>query len=91
MGFIDLFKKKEDNSGKTAKNRLQLALQADRAGVSPDVMEQMKRDIIAVITKYIDIDTEGLDIKVDHNGLDGQGDGPSIYASIPIRGTKKDE
>jgi cell division topological specificity factor len=54
-------------------------------------MEQMKRDIIAVITKYIDIDTEGLDIKVDHNGLDGQGDGPSIYASIPIRGTKKDE
>jgi cell division topological specificity factor len=88
MGFMDLFKPKKA-SGNEAKRRLQLCLQSDRAGCSPEIMEKMKADIISVISKYIEIDTEGLDIKVDHNGEEGSEDGPSIYASIPIKGVKR--
>ena len=46
MGFMDFFKKK--NSGNVAKDRLKLLLISDRADCSPDVMENIKNDIIKV-------------------------------------------
>ena len=49
MGFMDFFKKK--NSGNVAKDRLKLLLISDRADCSPDVMENIKNDIIQVISK----------------------------------------
>ncbi|MBP5159557.1 MAG: cell division topological specificity factor MinE, partial [Lachnospiraceae bacterium] len=42
MGFMDFFKKK--NSGNVAKDRLKLVLVSDRAGCSPEIMEQIKND-----------------------------------------------
>ena len=44
MGFADFFKKK--SSGSVAKDRLKLVLVSDRANCSPEIMEQMKNDII---------------------------------------------
>lgn len=46
---MDFFKKK--NSGNVAKDRLKLLLISDRADCSPDVMENIKNDIIQVISK----------------------------------------
>ena len=60
MGFADFFKKK--SSGSVAKDRLKLVLVSDRANCSPELMEQIKNDIINVISKYVEIDAEGLDI-----------------------------
>ena len=57
MGFMDFFRKK--NSGEVAKDRLKLLLISDRANCSPEIMEAIKNDIIKVITKYMDIDSEG--------------------------------
>ena len=54
MGIMDLFKKK--SSGNVAKDRLKLVLVSDRANCSSEMMEMMKRDIIEVISKYLDID-----------------------------------
>ena len=62
MSLMDLFKKK--NSGDIAKDRLKLVLISDRANCSPDVMEMIKNDIIQVISKYLEIDAEGLDIQI---------------------------
>ena len=62
MGLMDLFKKK--SSGDVAKDRLKLLLVSDRANCSPEVMEMIKNDIIEVISKYMDIDTEALNIKI---------------------------
>ena len=50
MFFDNFFKKK--SSGSVAKDRLKLVLVTDRANCSPDLMEQMKKDIIDVISKY---------------------------------------
>ena len=62
MGFMDFFKRK--SSGDVAKDRLKLLLVSDRANCSPDVMELIKNDIIKVISKYMEIDAEGLDMRI---------------------------
>ena len=87
MGFMDYFKKKGTSS--IAKDRLKLVLVSDRAGCSPEVLEQIKNEIIEVISKYIEIDLDGLDIKIrqteseTHNGTV-----PALFANIPIKDLK---
>ncbi len=81
MLFPDFFKKK---SGSVAKDRLKLVLVSDRSGCSPEVMEKIKNDIIAVISKYIEIDLENLDIKIQQSP-DGTSNGPALFANIPIK------
>lgn len=88
MGIFDFFKRK--TSKDIAKDRLKLVLVSDRAGVSPETMEQMKNDIIKVITKYIEIDQEGLEINVSQTESDSHnGAVPVLYANIPIKDMKK--
>lgn len=87
MGFMDFFKKK--NSGNVAKDRLKLLLISDRADCSPDVMENIKNDIIKVISKYMEIDAEGLDIQITQTESDGNnGAVPALFANIPIKDLK---
>ena len=87
MGLMDFFKKK--SSGDVAKDRLKLVLVSDRANCSPELMEQIKNDIINVISKYVEIDAEGLDIKITQTESDGNnGAVPALYANIPIRDLK---
>ena len=91
MSFIDFFKKKP-TSGNVAKDRLKLVLVSDRANCSPELMEQIKNDIINVLQKYLEIDLEGLDIKISQTELDENGAVPALFANIPIKDMKaKDE
>ena len=84
MGLFEMFKKK--NSGNVAKDRLKLLLVSDRANCSPDVMEKIKNDIIKVISKYMEIDTEGLDIQITQTESDSNnGSVPALFANIPIK------
>lgn len=88
MGLFDIFKKK--NSGDVAKDRLKLLLISDRANCSPEIMEMIKNDIIQVITKYMEIDAEGLDIQITQTESEGSnGSVPALYANIPIKDMKK--
>lgn len=87
MSLMDLFRKK--NSGDIAKDRLKLLLVSDRANCSPDVMEMIKNDIIQVISKYMEIDAEGLDIQITQTESEGNnGNVPALYANIPIKDMK---
>ena len=87
MGFMDIFKK--TNSGDVAKDRLKLLLVSDRADCSPDVMEAIKNDIIQVISKYMEIDPEGLDIQITQTESEtNNGTVPALYANIPIKDLK---
>lgn len=61
-------------------------LVSDRAIASPEVMEMIKNDIIKVISKYMVIDAEGLDIQITSTESEGDnGSVPAIYANIPIK------
>lgn len=84
MGLFEMFKKK--NSGNVAKDRLKLLLVSDRANCSPDIMEKIKNDIIKVISKYMEIDVEGLDIQITQTDSDSNnGSVPALFANIPIK------
>jgi cell division topological specificity factor len=86
MSFLSNFFKSSENSSDIAKNRLKVAITSDRAVCSPELMEQMKNDIIQVISKYLDIDTDGLDIKVTKTELDeSSGVVNALLANIPIK------
>lgn len=86
MGIFDSFFKKK-SSGEVAKDRLKLLLVSDRSNCSPETMELIKNDIIKVISKYMEIDAEGLDIQITKNN--DETEGPALYANIPIRELKK--
>lgn len=89
MAFWDFFTKKNTSSD-VAKGRLKMALVADRAYCSPDIMEQIKNDIIDVISRYMDVDKEGLDIQITQTDVDGTtGTAPAIFANIPIKEVKR--
>lgn len=84
MSFSDFFKRK--TSSETAKDRLKLVLVSDRSACSPEIMERIKNDIIEVLSKYVDIDQDGLDIKITQAEGDGADvmAGRALYANIPI-------
>lgn len=89
MSFFSNFFKGSESSSEHAKNRLKVAITSDRAVCSPEIMEQMKNEIIQVISKYVEIDVDGLDIKVTQMELE-EGLAPvnAVYANIPIKGSR---
>jgi cell division topological specificity factor len=88
MSLADFFRRK--TSSNVAKDRLKLVLVSDRAGCSPEIMEQIKNDIIAVISRYIEIDLEGLDIKITQTESETtNGTVPALFANIPIKDLKQ--
>lgn len=87
MGLFDFFSK--NKSGNVAKDRLKLLLVSDRANCSPEVMEAIKNDIIKVISKYMDVDTDALDIQITTTSSeDGNRTVPALFANIPIKDMK---
>ncbi len=84
MALADFLNNK--NSGDVAKDRLKFVLVSDRANCSPEVMEKIKNDIINVISKYMEIDAEGLDIQITQTESENNnGTVPALYANIPIK------
>lgn len=72
-----------------AKDRLKLVLVHDRANVSPQFLEMVKSEIIKVITNYMDVDEESLDIQLTRTKSDdGDRVVPALIANIPIKNVK---
>ena len=72
------------SSRQVAKDRLKILLISDRANCSPEMMEMIKTDIAKVISKYMKIDAQSMEIQITKTGVKGRGKTPSLYASIPI-------
>ncbi len=89
--LMNIFKKNKKNkslttsSKETAKERLHLVLMQDRANVSADFLDLMRKEIIEVIKKYIDIDEKAMDVRLTTDtNEDGTQGAPALYANIPI-------
>ena len=89
--LINIFKKGKKNqmlkssSKDTAKERLHLVLMQDRANVSADFLDLMRKEIIEVIKKYIDIDEKAMDVRLTTETTeDGTQGAPAFYANIQI-------
>ena len=90
MDFLSFFRRKPAASGSIAKDRLKLVLVHDRVDCSSQVLEMLKNDIIKVISNYMEIDEEELDIQITQTESDSNnGTVPVLYANIPIKGMRK--
>ncbi len=75
---------RETKSANQAKERLQLVLVHDRTNLNSSTLEEMKDEIIEVISQHIDIDTQGVSIEINKDGRQQR-----LVADIPIRGPKR--
>jgi cell division topological specificity factor len=88
MDFLNFFLRK-NASKDVAKSRLKFVLVQDRLNCSPKLLEIIKSDILKVISNYMDIDEEGLEIQITQNDDEVGGGLPMLYANIPIKSVKK--
>jgi cell division topological specificity factor len=87
MDIFSFFKKKT-GSKDTAKDRLKLILMHDRGDVSPQLLEDIKNDILEVLRKYVELDSEQeLDLQITTTDSE-YGSVPALVANIPIRAKK---
>ena len=85
MDLLKFFSKNNDNSKNIAKERLKLVLIHDRADLSPKLLDMIKSDIIRVISEYVEIDEQGLDIKLTRTRRETDNAPiPALVANIPI-------
>ncbi|HEV8021729.1 MAG TPA: cell division topological specificity factor MinE [Candidatus Lustribacter sp.] len=70
-------------SSVTARERLRLVLLSDHLALAPDVVESLKSDLIAVISKYVDVDADHCDVTFEQ-----QESVVAMLANIPILGMK---
>ena len=82
--FNRLLGRSTHKSSAVAKNRLQLVLVQDRVNLSPARMEQLKDDLIEVISKYVEIDQEGIDIALTNTNRQSR-----LTAQIPVVGARQ--
>jgi len=83
--MIDFFKKifKPEGSSSTARERLRLVLLSDHLSLAPDVVEALKFDLIAVISKYVEVDEAACDVTFER-----QDSAIAMLANIPILSMK---
>ena len=81
LGMLSNIFKKE-NSKDDAKNRLKLVLIQDRAMLPSGVLENMKDDILKVLSKYVEIEESKLNI--DICPYDEDPSKIALVANIPI-------
>lgn len=82
--FLDrLFGKKVDSADQ-AKERLKLVLIHDRTDLSPSSLDNMKDEIIQVISRYIEIDPKAVQISVAQDGREQR-----LVADIPLKSGRR--
>ena len=67
MSFLDFLRGQKKTSASIAKDRLQLILINQRGSGhnAPDFLEQMQKELIAVISKYVQINPEDIKVNLD--------------------------
>jgi cell division topological specificity factor len=76
--FVQRFFGKPASSA-TAKERLRLVLLSDHLSLAPDVVESLKRDLLEVISRYVEVDQSQCDVSFEQ-----QDKQVAMLANIPI-------
>lgn len=87
MGFFRQTEQEEVESAKdTACNRLRVVLMQDRTNLTPELMDRMRRELVELLSKYVEMDKEALDLSLEQDG-----DQVALMLSIPVIRAKDEE
>ena len=87
MNFLKVFSNKVTPK-EVAKDRLRLILIHDRGSLAPEMLDKIREEILEVISKYIEIDGEDVDISFNTAEDEEGNSGPALVANIPIKNLK---
>ena len=85
MSFFKNLTSNKPTPKEVAKDRLKLILIHDRGEIAPEIIEKIREEILEVISKYIDIQADDVEISVNRSD-DVEGENTSaLIANIPIK------
>jgi len=84
LGIFDRLFGKRPSSRDIAKERLQLVLIYDRAGLSPELLDTLRNEIVDVLSRYIEIERDSIELHLAQEGREAM-----LVANIPFRGRAK--
>ena len=80
--LIDKLLGRQSASADTARQRLQLVLAHDRSDLNPELLDQMRKEILEVVSRYVEIDLSETDVS-----LETEDRVTALVANLPIRRT----
>ena len=83
MGFFKSLSSKPTPK-EVAKDRLKLILIHDRGEIAPEIIDKIREEILGVISKYIDVQIDDVEISVNKNAEEGD-TSSALVANIPIK------
>jgi cell division topological specificity factor len=75
-----LFQRQNITSGTQVKQRLKFILAHDRAAIEPQVFDNMRHEIMRVVSKYVELDEGALDIRLESDKRM-----TALIANLPIK------
>lgn len=87
--LLNLFRQteaKEDNAKDIACNRLRVVLMQDRTNLTPELLQRMRRELVELLSKYVEMDKDALELNFDQ-----EGDQMALMLSIPVIRAKDEE
>ncbi len=82
--MLDRLFNRQTNSASQAKERMKLVLVHDRTNLSSKTLEELKDELIGVISRHIEIDEKAVRIEVSQQGREQR-----LIADIPLRPTQR--
>ena len=87
LGFFRQTEKEAEESSKdTACNRLRVVLMQDRTNLTPELMERMRKELVELLSKYVEMDKDALELNLEQDG-----DQVALMLSIPVIRAKDEE
>ena len=69
MGIFDFLRARQKNSASVAKERLRIIVAQERSQRgAPDYLPLLKRELLEVIRKYVNVDHDAIDVHVENDG-----------------------